>query len=319
VKDHDYASIYACGKEAERMRSEALGCLLQSHGDVLGRWLRPVWNEILHRVKRFGESAHGDNRNVQAVLGLRSNTPFSFFRRGSALRAGGAIARRAFARYRQRREAMATYDMLRGLDDRALHDLGVDRSELMSLAAELAGGAERTACVLCRCYRRLEHEMAKLRATRANSTTNLQEQTEVKTLHRMVKTLFAEFAAWSKQPGWRGSGFTRAAMEFARSPGHPARVAARRHKLAVERWFAEQFARNGVEAPQRLARQVVLLLEGCNCLILVHGDPGYADAASQAAQLLVEQHQSDHRRAPAAAMRNAPQGIPAPRARRRSS
>ena len=107
----------------------------------------------------------------------------------------------------------------------------------------------------------------------------------------MVKILFAEFAAWSKQPRWRGSGFTRAAMEFARSPGHPARVAARRHKLAVERWFAAQFARNGVEAPQRLARQVVLLLEGCNCLILVHGDPGYADAASQAAQLLVEQHQ----------------------------
>ena len=119
--------------------------------------------------------------------------------------------------------------------------------------------------------------------------------------------------------GMRGSGFTRAAMEFARSPGHPARVAARRHKLAVESWFAEQFARNGVRAPQRLARQVVLLLEGCNCLILVHGDPGYADAASQAAQLLAEEHQSDLSRAHAATMRNTPHGMPARRTRRRSS
>ena len=136
---------------------------------------------------------------------------------------------------------------------------------------------------------------------------------------RMVKTLFAEFAAWSKQPGWRGSGFTRAAMEFARSPGHPARVAARRHKLAVEDWFAEQFTRNGIDAPRQLARQVVLLLEGCNCLILVHGHSGYADAASQAAQLLVAQHQPDRSRAPAAAARITPQAIPARGAQKRSS
>lgn len=106
----------------------------------------------------------------------------------------------------------------------------------------------------------------------------------------MVKTMFADFASWSRQPRWSGSGFTRAAMEFARSPGHPARIAARRHKLAVERWLAARLAEYEVAASKKLARQLVLLLEGCNSLILIHGDPEYADAASEAALLLVKRY-----------------------------
>jgi uncharacterized protein YjiS (DUF1127 family) len=56
----------------------------------------------------------------------------------------GAIASRALARYRQRRQARAIYDALRQLDDRTLHDLGFDRSELRSVVAEVTGKAERT-------------------------------------------------------------------------------------------------------------------------------------------------------------------------------
>lgn len=56
----------------------------------------------------------------------------------------GAIAHRAYIRRRQRREAMAIGDALRGLDDRMLRDLGLDRSEIMSVAAEMTGGAEHT-------------------------------------------------------------------------------------------------------------------------------------------------------------------------------
>jgi uncharacterized protein YjiS (DUF1127 family) len=58
------------------------------------------------------------------------------------LQAAGAIARRAHARHRQRREARAIDDALRQLDDRALHDLGFDRSEMTSIAAEVTGEAE---------------------------------------------------------------------------------------------------------------------------------------------------------------------------------
>jgi AcrR family transcriptional regulator len=104
----------------------------------------------------------------------------------------------------------------------------------------------------------------------------------------MVDSLFAEFAAWLKQARWRGSGFTRAAMEFARSPGHPARIAARRHKAAVERCLAERFEQHGVAIPHELARQVMLLMEGCQTLVLIHGDPTYAESAARAARVLVE-------------------------------
>lgn len=62
----------------------------------------------------------------------------------AAIHAVGAIARRAYAQYRQRRQARVTYDILRSLDDRTLRDLGFDRSEIRSVAAELTGEAEYT-------------------------------------------------------------------------------------------------------------------------------------------------------------------------------
>jgi AcrR family transcriptional regulator len=112
----------------------------------------------------------------------------------------------------------------------------------------------------------------------------------------VVENLFAEFAAWARRPGWRGSGFTRAAMEFAHLPGHPARVAARRHKAAVESWLAEELGGNRTGAARQLARQIMLLIEGCHSLILIHGDASYADAAAEAARVLVKRHSSRRRR-----------------------
>lgn len=106
----------------------------------------------------------------------------------------------------------------------------------------------------------------------------------------LVERMFGGFATWSGKPGWRGSGFTRAAMEFAHSPGHPARRAARHHKAAVEAWLAEQFGQGGIRAPQEVARQILLLMEGCNALVLIHGDTNYAVAAAEAARSLIEAH-----------------------------
>jgi uncharacterized protein YjiS (DUF1127 family) len=59
-------------------------------------------------------------------------------------RAAIAIARQAHARYQQHRDAQATYDALRRLDDHMLRDLGFDRSEMTSIAAEVTGEAEHT-------------------------------------------------------------------------------------------------------------------------------------------------------------------------------
>ena len=103
----------------------------------------------------------------------------------------------------------------------------------------------------------------------------------------VVEVMFAEFAAWARRPGFQGSGFTRVAMELADLPGHPARAAARRHKAAVEAWLAQRFAEDGSRSSARLAREVMLLLEGCNALVLIHGDTSYARAAAAAARVLV--------------------------------
>jgi len=120
----------------------------------------------------------------------------------------------------------------------------------------------------------------------------------------IVEVLFREFAQWAKQRGWQGSGFTRAAMELADSPGHPARAAARRHKATVENWLAAQFSRNDVKNPQQLARQVMLLVEGCHSLILIHGDKGYTETASRTARLLIDL--SSQRSAETVTRRNSP-------------
>ena len=110
---------------------------------------------------------------------------------------------------------------------------------------------------------------------------------------KLVEVLFAEFKTWAKKPGWQGSGFTRATIELADMPGHPARAAAHRHKAAVEDWLAGQFADGGIRGSRELARQVMLLIEGCHSLVLIHGDTSYTDSASLAARLLVRRYRMD--------------------------
>ena len=62
----------------------------------------------------------------------------------AACRAVGRGAQRAWAAWRQWRAAREVYASLSDLDDRTLHDLGIDRSELTSVAREASGQAEYT-------------------------------------------------------------------------------------------------------------------------------------------------------------------------------
>jgi uncharacterized protein YjiS (DUF1127 family) len=61
-----------------------------------------------------------------------------------AIRAAGAGIRKALADYRRYRRSRATYEALRSLDDRTLHDLGFARDEIRSVAAEMAGETEHS-------------------------------------------------------------------------------------------------------------------------------------------------------------------------------
>lgn len=47
------------------------------------------------------------------------------------------------ARWGRYRHAMHVYGALRQLDSRTLHDIGLDRSEISSVASEVAGLVER--------------------------------------------------------------------------------------------------------------------------------------------------------------------------------
>lgn len=106
----------------------------------------------------------------------------------------------------------------------------------------------------------------------------------------IVQAMFRDLAVWADRPKWAGSGFTRFVIELADLPGHPARLIARRHKAQLEKCFADLLARSGAERPTELARAIWLLSEGAISLILVHGDRGYAAAASEAAITLVRHH-----------------------------
>lgn len=103
-----------------------------------------------------------------------------------------------------------------------------------------------------------------------------------------LSNLFIQLRRWAERPRWQGSGFTRLTMELTDLPGHPARKAAHKHKHAVEAWLASKLASLGARNPKRLARETVLLMEGCVTLILIHNDPNYASAAASAARRLAE-------------------------------
>ncbi len=109
---------------------------------------------------------------------------------------------------------------------------------------------------------------------------------------QMVMTLFEKLAQWAAGTEWRGSGFTRAAVEFADLPGHPARIAARRQKEEVEMYLVEKFAAQDLDDAEQLGREVLLLIEGCQTLTLIHDNLDYIDAARHAALILVQNYQS---------------------------
>ena len=62
----------------------------------------------------------------------------------AALQAVGDFARQMVTRWKRQQRARATYIALRGLDSHILRDLGFHRSELLSVAAEVAGHADLT-------------------------------------------------------------------------------------------------------------------------------------------------------------------------------
>jgi AcrR family transcriptional regulator len=110
---------------------------------------------------------------------------------------------------------------------------------------------------------------------------------EAETPAGYVAAVFAAIEDWARRPRWLGSGFTRLSLELAHMPGHPARVAARRHKQAVAAWLRDELARRGARHADVLADQLQVLMEGAICLALVRGEASCIATAGRIAAALV--------------------------------
>lgn len=105
-------------------------------------------------------------------------------------------------------------------------------------------------------------------------------------LPQKIEAIFQNLARSARHPRWKGCGFLRTAAELANLPGHPAIKIGARHKAGFERWLSGACADHGAAAPEELARQVVLLMDGAFSVMLVHRDPAYVEAAGRAAATL---------------------------------
>lgn len=107
------------------------------------------------------------------------------------------------------------------------------------------------------------------------------------TAERMAR-VFSSLALASTDRDWRGCGFIRAACELAHLPGHPASVAARRHKEEFEAWMRSMLDEEGRSDSATLARALMVLLDGAIVQTLIHRRRACAEAAAIATAALLE-------------------------------
>jgi len=103
-----------------------------------------------------------------------------------------------------------------------------------------------------------------------------------------VAAIFRNLARAAAHPKWKGCGFLRTSAELANMPGHPAIKIGAAHKKNFEGWLRATFEAAGIATALELSRQILLLLDGCFAVVLLHRDPSYMETAAQAALCLIE-------------------------------
>jgi AcrR family transcriptional regulator len=102
-----------------------------------------------------------------------------------------------------------------------------------------------------------------------------------------IAAIFENLAVAAAHPKWKGCGFLRTSAELANLPGHPAIVTGAAHKKRIESWIAGCLAEHGITDSARVASQVVILLDGCFAVVMLHRDTTYLHAAALAARTLI--------------------------------
>ena len=107
-------------------------------------------------------------------------------------------------------------------------------------------------------------------------------------LPEKIEAIFRNLARSARHPKWNGCGFLRTSAELANMPGHPAMKIGAAHKKKFEDWLRAMFAAEGIVDPLRLARQILLLLDGSFAVVLLLRDASYMETAGEAAHALIE-------------------------------
>ena len=107
-------------------------------------------------------------------------------------------------------------------------------------------------------------------------------------LPEKVERIFQNLARSARHPKWKGCGFLRTSAELANLRGHPAIKIGAAHKKKFEEWLRVTFEAAGIVEARRLARQILLLLDGSFAVVLLHRDPGYMETAGEAAHSLTK-------------------------------
>ena len=112
-----------------------------------------------------------------------------------------------------------------------------------------------------------------------------------------IEAIFKNLARSARHPKWKGCGFLRTSAELANMPGHPAIRIGAAHKKKFESWLRVTFEAEGIAQASRLARQILLLLDGSFAVVLLHRDPSYIETAGEAAASLTSAAMQTRRRA----------------------
>ena len=103
---------------------------------------------------------------------------------------------------------------------------------------------------------------------------------------RLLAT-FEAYGEWLVGDDYRGCAFINAASEIA-DPDHPARAVALSHKKGVQEHLASLAAQAGLQEPETLAEELLLLLEGAAVTASMRKSYEPLDTARSAARSLVD-------------------------------
>lgn len=110
-------------------------------------------------------------------------------------------------------------------------------------------------------------------------------ESDAPALEQVLET-FTRIEANAGLPSFRGCPFVKAATEMA-DPDHPASLYARGFKLRSREWLAARLDEAGIAAPESLAAQLAVLIDGALVSASVARDLEVVRAARTAAETLI--------------------------------